>query len=64
MMKYIKSIISIIAVIFLVYIFTFYVDGEMGIIMLAFVLFAPLVSLFLTLYTRKNVKVTDRKSVV
>lgn len=58
MMKYIKSIISILAVIFLVYIFTFYVDGEMGIIMLAFVLFAPLVSLFLTLYTRKNVKVT------
>ena len=44
MLKHIKSIVSVIAVAFLVYIFTFYVDGEMGIILLAFVVFAPLVS--------------------
>jgi uncharacterized protein (DUF58 family) len=57
-MKYVKSVLGILAVVFLVYIFTFYVDGEMGIILLAFVLFAPLVSLFLTLYARNRVKVT------
>ena len=57
MIKFIKSIISVIAVAFLVYIFTFYVDGEMGIILLAFVAFAPLVSLFFMLYARKRVKV-------
>lgn len=58
MMKHIKSIISVLAVAFLVYIFTFYIDGEMGIILLAFVLFAPLVSLFFALYARKRIKVT------
>ena len=57
-MKYLKSILGILAVVFLVYIFTFYVDGEMGMILIAFVLFAPLVSLFLTLYARNRVKVT------
>ncbi|MBR6996110.1 MAG: DUF58 domain-containing protein [Ruminococcus sp.] len=58
MTKHIKSIVSVIAVAFLVYIFTFYIDGEMGVILLAFVLFAPLVSLFFLLYARKRVKVS------
>ena len=58
MFKHIKSIISVLAVAFLVYIFTFYIDGEMGIILLAFVAFAPLVSLFFTLYAKKRIKVT------
>ena len=44
-MKNIKYIVSVLFVAFLVYIFTFYIDGEMGVILLAFVLFAPLVSL-------------------
>lgn len=57
MIKHIKSIVSVLAVAFLVYIFTFYIDGEMGIILLAFVLFAPLVSLFFVLYARNRVKV-------
>lgn len=56
-MKNFKYIASVAAVAFLVYIFTFYMDGEMGIILLAFVLFAPLVSLGFTLYARKNVDV-------
>ena len=43
MIKHIKSIVSVLAVAFLVYIFTFYIDGEMGVILLAFVAFAPLV---------------------
>lgn len=58
MAKHIKSIVSVIAVAFLVYIFTFYIDGEMGVILLAFVVFAPLVSLFFALYARKRVRVT------
>lgn len=58
MMKHLKSIISVLAVAFLVYIFTFYIDGEMGIILLAFVVFAPLVSLIFALYGRKRLKVS------
>lgn len=58
MFKHIKSIVSVLAVAFLVYIFTFYIDGEMGVILLAFVLFAPLVSLFFTLYARNRIKVS------
>ena len=57
-MKHFKSIISVLAVAFLVYIFTFYIDGEMGIILLAFVAFAPLVSFFITLYARNRLKVS------
>lgn len=57
MIKYIKSVVSVLAVAFLVYIFTFYVDGEMGIILLAFVAFAPLVSLFFVLYGKKRIRV-------
>ena len=57
MIKFIKSIVSVISVAFLVYIFTFYIDGEMGVILLAFVAFAPLVSLFFMIYARKRVKV-------
>ena len=57
-MKNIKYIVSAFAVAFLVYIFTFYMDGEMGIILLAFVLFAPLVSLGFAFYARKHVTVT------
>lgn len=57
-MKNLKYIVSALMVAFLVYIFTFYIDGEMGVILLAFVLFAPLVSLGFALYARKNVKVS------
>lgn len=58
MIKHIKSIVSVLAVAFLVYIFTFYIDGEMGVILLAFLLFAPLVSLFFMLFARKRISVT------
>ena len=53
----IKSVSAALAVAFLLYLFTFYLDGEMGIILMAFVLFAPLVSLALALYARKRIKV-------
>lgn len=57
-MKKILSLISPLAVIFLLYIFTFYMDGEIGVILTSFVLFAPIVSLFFALYARKRISVT------
>ncbi len=52
-----KNIINVLAIAFLVFIFTFYVDGEMGVILIAFLLFAPLVSLFFAIYARKRVSI-------
>ena len=43
MIKHIKSIVSVLAVAFIVYIFTIYIYGEIGINLLDFVLFSPLV---------------------
>lgn len=53
-----KTIIAILAVAFLLYIFTFYIDGEMGMILVAFTVFSPLVSLFFAVFARKRVKVS------
>ncbi|MBO5384588.1 MAG: DUF58 domain-containing protein [Ruminococcus sp.] len=58
MIKKLKTLVSVGAVAFLLYIFTFYIDGEMGIILLAFLIFAPLISLIITLYARKRIIVT------
>lgn len=52
-----RNIINALAIAFLVFIFTFYVDGEMGVILIAFLLAAPLFSLFFALYSRKRVHV-------
>ncbi len=57
-MKIIKNLISVSAVAFLLYIFTFYIDGEMGVILLAFLIFAPLISLVFTIYGRNEIRVT------
>lgn len=53
----IRNIINALSVGFLLYIFTFYVDGEMGIIIIAFLVIALLVSLVLAIYGRKRIKV-------
>lgn len=52
-----RNIVSALSVAFLLYIFTFYIDGEMGIIIIAFLVFALLVSLALAIYGRNRVKV-------
>ena len=52
-----KTVVAILAVALLLYIFTFYMDGEMGMILVAFTLFAPLISLFFAVYARKRIKV-------
>ena len=54
----IKSIFAIAAVAFLLYIFTFYIDGEMGMILVAFMIFAPVVSLAMSIYARKRIKIS------
>lgn len=57
-MKTFKSIVAVLAVAFLMYIFTFYIDGEIGVILLAFLILAPLTSLIFALLTRKRVRVS------
>ena len=54
----ITSIFSFLAVCFLLFIFTFYVDGEMGIILIFFSLTAPVLSFLLALYSKDKVKVS------
>ena len=49
-MKNIIHYVSIAAIAFLVYIFTFYIDGEMGVILFAFLIIAPLTSMLFTVY--------------
>ena len=53
----IKSCAAAVAVAFLLYIFTFYIDGEMGVILAAFILTAPVVSLIMAVYARKRIKI-------
>lgn len=55
MVKFIKGFLSIGAIIFLLYIFTFHIDGEMGAILIAFLVFPPLISLIIALISRKNI---------
>ena len=57
-LKFIAGIPSIAAIVFIVYLFTFSIDGEMGVILIAFMLIAPLVSLIFALYARKRINVS------
>ena len=58
MMNLLKHLISVSAVGFLLYIFTFYRDGEMGVILLSFMISAPVFSLVFVLYSLKRIKVS------
>lgn len=53
-----KNIFSLIAVGFIIYIFTFYVDGEMGIIIIAFLLAAPIFSIAFALYGKNRIHIS------
>ncbi|MDE7226456.1 MAG: hypothetical protein K2N49_06325, partial [Ruminococcus sp.] len=53
-----RNIFSALAILFTLLIFTFYIDGEIGVIVIAFMIFAPLVSLFFALYGRNRVKIS------
>lgn len=52
-----RNIINALSVAFLLYIFTFYIDGEMGVIIIAFLVFALLVSFALAIYGRNRVRI-------
>lgn len=57
-MKIVKTILSVGMVALLLYLFTFYMEGKMGVILIAFLIIPPLVSLFFALYARERVTVT------
>lgn len=52
-----KTLVSVLAVAYLIYIFTFYIDGEMGAIIIAFMISAPTISFFIALYGRNRINV-------
>lgn len=58
MIKKIETFVSIAAIAFILYIFTFYIEGEMGVVLIAFLIVPPLVSLFFALYARKKITVS------
>lgn len=53
-----RNIISLASVAFLLYVFTFYIDGEMGVIIIAFLLLAVIMSLVFAIYSRTRIKVS------
>lgn len=56
--KLMKNILSLVAVTAVLYIFTFYVDGEMGVIIIFFLLAAALISLAFAVYGRNRIKIS------
>ena len=52
-----KSILAMAAVAYLLYIFTFYIDGEMGIILIVFMIFAPVISVIMAVYAKDRIKI-------
>ena len=52
-----KTTVSVFSIIFLLYIFTFYIDGEIGIILIAFLVIPPVISLVTALYSRDRLNV-------
>ncbi|MBQ9078692.1 MAG: DUF58 domain-containing protein [Ruminococcus sp.] len=57
-MKKFGTFISIAAIAFLLYIFTFYIEGEMGIVLIAFLIIPPVISFLLAFGARKRITVS------
>lgn len=57
-MNIIKHLISVSAIAFILYIFTFYIDGEMGVILVSFMISAPVFSFVFVVYSRNKIKVS------
>ena len=60
MRKIIQTIFSVGALAFFTYLFTFFMDGSMGIILIVFFVTAPLISFALAVSSRKRIKVSLR----
>ena len=58
MRKIIQTIFSIGALAFFTYLFTFFMDGSMGIILIVFFVTAPLISFALAVSSRKRIKIS------
>lgn len=58
MIRKIETFISIAAIAFILYIFTFYIEGEMGVVLIAFLIVPPLISFLLALSARKRITVS------
>lgn len=56
--KILQTLLSVGAIAYLLYLFTFFMDGEMGAILIAFMIIAPIISLGFALYARKRVTVS------
>lgn len=53
-----RSIFSALCIAFVLFIFTFYIDGDIGVIIMAFMIFAPLVSFSFAFFGRKRATVS------
>lgn len=58
LIKILQTLLSVGAIAYLLYIFTFFMDGEMGVILIAFMIIAPIFSLGFALYARNRVTVS------
>lgn len=58
MIEKIRTFVSIAAIAFLLYIFTFYIEGEMGIVLITFLIIPPIISFLLALSARKRISVS------
>lgn len=56
--KIIKTALSVAAIAYSLYIFTFFIDGEIGVILIAFFLIAPVLSLLVALNSRNRISVS------
>ena len=58
MIKKLGTFVSIAAIAFILYIFTFFIEGEMGVVLIAFLIVPPIVSFLFALYARKRIMVS------
>lgn len=58
MIDKLKTLLSVGAIAYILYLFTFSIDGEMGVVLIAFFLLTPLISFGFALYARNRVKVS------
>ena len=57
MIRKLGTYISVAAIAFLVYIFAFYIEGQMGVVLITFLIVAPLISIIIAVAARKRVNI-------
>ncbi|MBQ8927164.1 MAG: DUF58 domain-containing protein [Oscillospiraceae bacterium] len=56
MLEHVKLVFALLAMLGMAYLFTFYLDGDIGVVIWAFLLLTPLISVGLTLRARKHIR--------